>query len=47
MKKGLLSLILLVAISLILIGCKGGGTTTVHSHVDKNNDGICDVVMNK
>ena len=43
MKKGLLSLILLVAISLILIGCKGGGTTTVHSHVDKNNDGICDV----
>ena len=43
MKKGLLSLILLVAISLILIGCRGGETTTLHTHIDQNKDGICDV----
>ena len=47
MKKGILSLILLMAISLILIGCRGGGTTTLHTHIDQNKDGICDVCNEK
>ena len=47
MKKGILSLILLMTISLILIGCSGGGTTTLHTHIDQNNDGICDVCNEK
>ena len=47
MKKGILSLILLMAISLILTGCRGGGTTTLHTHIDQNKDGICDVCNEK